>query len=225
MVIEAAAPAAFPDRHGVPQPEAGSDEELVRRLIDGSHDALASLYDRHSTAIFRRALRTGADRPTAEEVVQETFLVLWNRAELFDPSRGSLPAWLLVIARNRTLNHLRAAARRPATTPFSSFGGEGSGEDWTTQWLETSGDLVGAARPEPGPEAAISTRETSEWVAAALASLGAPERQVILLAHGEGLSQSEIATKLGWPLGTVKTRTRRAYRQLRGRLEGSPSWA
>jgi RNA polymerase sigma-70 factor (ECF subfamily) len=225
MAIEVAAPAAFTEDQGLPLPEQDSDADLIRRLIEGSHAAVAVLYDRYSTAVFRRALRSGADRPTAEEVVQETFLAMWDRAEQFDPSRGSLAAWLLVIARNRTFDHLRAAGRRPATTPFSSFIGEETDDDWSIQWLETAGQLIGAASPEPGPEDAIAASEASASVAAGLDALGLPERQVILLAYRDGLSQSEIATRLGWPLGTVKTRTRRAYRQLRDRLEQSPSCA
>jgi RNA polymerase sigma-70 factor (ECF subfamily) len=131
----------------------------------------------------------------------------------------------MVIARNRTFDHLRAAGRRPATVPFSSFVGEETDEDWSIQWLETAGQLIAAAAPEPEPEDAIAAREASASVAAGLDALGLPERQVILLAYQDGLSQSEIATRLGWPLGTVKTRTRRAYRQLRDRLEQSPSCA
>jgi RNA polymerase sigma-70 factor (ECF subfamily) len=225
MAIEVAALAAFPEGQGLPLPEQDSDADLIRRLIEGSHDAVAALYDRYSAAVFRRALRSGADGSTAEEVVQETFLTLWNRAEQFDASRGSLATWLMVIARNRTFDHLRAAGRRPATVPFSSFVGEETDEDWSIQWLETAGQLIAAAAPEPEPEDAIAAREASASVAAGLDALGLPERQVILLAYQDGLSQSEIATRLGWPLGTVKTRTRRAYRQLRDRLEQSPSCA
>ena len=71
--------------------ESQSDSSLVRQLIEGSQDALAGLYDRHAQAVFATALRVSQDRGIAAEVVQETFLTLWNRAELFDPSRGALP--------------------------------------------------------------------------------------------------------------------------------------
>ena len=87
-------------------PGPGIDAGLVRELVAGSHDALATLYDRHADAVFASAYRLTSDRGLAEEVVQETFLALWNRAETFDPSVGSLAAWLHTIARNRTVDRL-----------------------------------------------------------------------------------------------------------------------
>ena len=200
-----------------------ADGCLLLDLIAGSEAALATLYDRYSAAIFATAHRTSRDRSLAADVVQETFLALWNRAETFDPSRGSLIAWLSTIARNRAIDHLRAAGRRLAPAPFSAFGGTDLTDSWTADWLERSGELVGAAMPEPEPETALSSKETRESIAAGLAALGAPERQVILLAYQEGLSQSEIAARLNWPLGTVKTRMRRAHRQLRDLLDRSSS--
>ena len=101
---------------------AESDADLVRQLIEGSQDALAGLYDRHARAVFATAMRASRDRGIAAEVVQETFLALWNRAELFDPSRGALPAWLATIARNRAIDRLRAAGRHERAATFSSFG-------------------------------------------------------------------------------------------------------
>ncbi|TMQ03386.1 MAG: hypothetical protein E6J90_53535, partial [Deltaproteobacteria bacterium] len=89
-----------------------SDTALMRAVIDGSQDALARLYDRHGALVFGAALRTSRDQSIAAEVVQETFLVLWDRAELYDSARGSLPSWLLTIARNRAVDHLRVAGRR-----------------------------------------------------------------------------------------------------------------
>src|SRR2546422_3464212 len=89
------------------------DAALVREVATGSQDALAELYDRHASAVFAAACRLTTDRQLAEEVVQETFLAVWNRAELFNPATGSLAAWLHTIARNRTVDRLRASARRP----------------------------------------------------------------------------------------------------------------
>ena len=93
------------------------DAALVREVAAGSQDALAALYDRYVDAVFAAAIRLTSDRQVAEEVVQETFLALWNRAELFDPATGSLAAWLHTIARNRTVDRLRAAGRRPSLVP------------------------------------------------------------------------------------------------------------
>jgi len=198
-----------------------ADVVLSQQVAAGSETALAVLYERHSRAIFARALRLTQDRSAAEEVVQETFLALWNRAELFDPTIGSLAGWLHTIARNRSVDRVRAAARRAPAAPFSTLLGDDAGDAASLDWLMRSSDPVGAARAEPGPEVELLTSETRAAVRAAVATLRPSERQAILLAYRDGLSQSEIAARLGWPLGTVKTRTRRALQRLRDVLEGS----
>jgi RNA polymerase sigma-70 factor, ECF subfamily len=194
---------------------------LVKRLIDGSEEALASLYDKHAPAVFAAATRASGDRWIAAEVVQETFMALWNRAEQFDPSRGLLRAWLTTIARNRAVDHLRRAKRHDRAAAFSSFGDEGGADASTIDWLAASGQPVAAAGPEPVPETWLTREETRASIADAVASLAPLERSVILLAYDGGLSQSEIAVRLGWPIGTVKTRTRSALRHLRDQLERS----
>jgi RNA polymerase sigma-70 factor (ECF subfamily) len=206
----------------LPDPDTGvqSDSSLMGQLIAGSEAALASLYDRHAEAVFATALRVSQDRGIAAEVVQDTFLTLWNRAELFDRSRGAVPTWLLAIARNRAIDRLRAAGRHERAATFSSFGRGEADAQSTIEWLTSTGDLIGAAGPEPGPEMALADKEARESIQDALSSLSPLERRVIELAYDTGLSQSEIATHLGWPIGTVKTRTRRALRHLRERLEG-----
>ena len=201
-------------------PGPGIDAGLVRELVAGSHDALATLYDRHADAIFASAYRLTSDRGLAEEVVQETFLALWNRAETFDPSVGSLAAWLHTIARNRTVDRLRAAGRRPTLLPLSSVAGSGygGGDEPDADALErvlASGAIVAGAAPSRSPEMEVALKELRGALQAALAEMPDVERVVILLAYGEDLSQSEIAERLGWPLGTVKTRTRRALLRLR----------
>jgi RNA polymerase sigma-70 factor (ECF subfamily) len=206
----------------VPDRDPRSDSRLIRELIEGSHDALADLYDRYAQAVFAAALRVSRDRGIASEVVQDTFLTMWNRAELFDASRGALLTWLLVIARNRAIDRLRAASRHERATTFSSFGRDEAGDQSTVEWLTSTGDLIGGAGPEPGPEMALSDKETRGSIQEALAVLPPLERRVIELAYDAGLSQSEIAAELGWPMGTVKTRTKRALRHLRERLEATP---
>ena len=196
-----------------------SDEGLVREMIGGSEAALGNLYDRHVNVVFAAALRTSKDRGIAAEVVQETFLALWNQAERFDAGRGSLVSWLVTIARNRAIDRLRAAGRHDRAAAFSSFGHAGEDDLSTAEWLTSSGELIGSAGPEPTPEVALTSREDRSSIEAAVAALDPTERAVIVLAYGSGLSQSEIAARLGWPIGTVKTRTRRALRRLRDRLE------
>jgi RNA polymerase sigma-70 factor (ECF subfamily) len=191
------------------------DVELVRAVADGSQDALAALYDRHGDGIFAAAVRLSGDRGIAEEVVQETFLALWNRAELFDPATASLGSWLHAIARNRTVDRLRAAGRRPTLVSVGATGADDQLDEDLLDRVVRDGSLVASARPAPGPEAAVAAAELRASLRDAIAGMPEAERLVILLAYQEELSQSEIAVRLGWPLGTVKTRTRRALARLR----------
>lgn len=195
------------------------DAALVRAVAGGSHDALAALYDRHADAVFAAACRLTSDRGMAEEVVQETFLALWNRAETFDPGLGSLAAWLHTIARNRTVDRLRAAGRRPDLMPLSAVaGGPGNANEPDADALErvmAAGTVVAGGAPERSPEGSAALAELRQALQAALAAMPDDERTVIVLAYGEDLTQSEIAERLGWPLGTVKTRTRRGLARLR----------
>jgi len=186
---------------------APEDAALVREVAAGSEDALGLLYDRHVSAVFATASRLTSDRQIAEEVVQETFLALWNRAELYDATSGSLAAWLYTIARNRAVDRLRAIGRRPKLIALSDARGEDEQDAAALERIASAGTVLGGARPWLGPEA----DEMPEV-----------ERTVILLAYRDDLTQSEIAQRLGWPLGTVKTRTRRALLHLRMAIGDRP---
>lgn len=198
------------DRHA-PTDEAG----LVREVAAGSEDALAALYDRHVDAVFAAAIRLTSDRQVAEEVVQETFLALWNRAELFNPGTGSLAAWLHTIARNRTVDRLRAAGRRPNLVPLSAASGADESDTAALERIVITGHVLGGADLGPGPEGELAAAELRDVIRVALADLPEHERTALVLAYSADLTQSEIAERLGWPLGTVKTRTRRALLRLR----------
>jgi RNA polymerase sigma-70 factor (ECF subfamily) len=202
------------DRRGLPD-----DVVLVRAVADGSFDALADLYDRHGSAIFAVASRLTSDRGVAEEVVQDTFLALWDRAATFDPDTGSLAAWLHTIARNRTVDRLRAAGRRPQIAPPPRGTGFDEPEAQVLDRAAMTGTVVASAQIPVSPEAAYASMETRSLIERTLADMDPDERTVIVLAYREDLTQSEIAERLGWPLGTVKTRTRRALRRLREALE------
>ena len=204
-----------------------SDEDLVQEVVGGSQAALAAIYDRHVDAVYATASRLTADRQVAEEVVQETFLALWNRAELFDARMGSLAAWLHTIARNRTVDRLRAAGRRPNLVPLSSATGNDEGDAAALDRIVLSGTVLGGATVDLGPEGELAATELRQVLRDALAELPESERTAIVLAYREELTQTEIAERLGWPLGTVKTRTRRALLRLREALadELGPSGA
>jgi len=194
------------------------DVALVHEVVDGSEDALATIYDRYVDAVFATASRLTSDRQVAEEVVQETFLALWNRAELFDPQAGSLGTWLRTIARNRTVDRLRAAGRRPNLVPLSAASGEDEQDAAALDRLVATGTVLGGAAVGPGPEGELAATELRGILQQALAGLPDSERTAIVLAYREELTQTEIADRLGWPLGTVKTRTRRALLRLREAL-------
>src|SRR4029079_7224057 len=196
------------------------DAGVVLEMAGGSEAALEALYDRHATAIFAAVYRMTSDRGTAEEVVQETFLTLWNRAETFDPMSGSLASWLHAIARNRAIDRLRAIGRPPAMVGLGALRAPDEDTNQALERLAARGTVVAGSAPTDDPETAIAAAATRDAPRDAVAPMRDDERRVILLAYQEDLSQTEIAERLGWPLGTVKTRTRRALLRLRTVLGG-----
>jgi len=193
-----------------------ADAALVAAVAAGSEDALAALYDRHAAAIHATAMRLTADRQVAEDVVQEVFLTLWNRAERFDPTAGSLMAWLGTMARNRAIDRLRAAGRRPQLVALGRDDDEGSAAEALERAAESGRARGGFDAGDP--VSVLEANEARSAINAALAAMPEHEREVILLAYRNDLTQSEIAERLGWPIGTVKTRTRRALARLRHAL-------
>jgi RNA polymerase sigma-70 factor (ECF subfamily) len=190
------------------------DTELMVSLVRGDPTALAELYDRYADVVFRAAFRRLGDRQLAEEVVQDTWLTLWDRAELFDPAAGSLVAWLSTIARNRAVDRLRALGRRPGALPLSAVFPTDAGDDRAL----ASSQLLMSDESSHDPQLLLDEVELRDTMLGALATIPADERQVLELAYYGDLTQPEIAQRLGWPLGTVKTRTRRALLRLRSLL-------
>ncbi len=170
------------------------DNQLVARVAQGDEWAFLALYDRHVGRVHGLTLRILGDPMLAEEATQDTFLKLWSRARFYLSERGSLLLWLLTIARRTALDRLRLETRRPT--------------------LSDSKDPTEAWRTIPNGE---GLPDENRWrsVRFALEALSPEHRQVIELAYYQGLSQSEIAEVLGWPLGTVKTRLRAAMERLR----------
>jgi len=164
------------------------DAALLVRVSGGDALALRALYERCGARALAVAYRVLGARSEAEDVVQETFVQVWRQAATYDASRGGAAAWIVTIARSRALDRLRAraAAERAAVR---------------------SGDETEVASG-PAPAEAAEQRQTRERVLAALAVLPREQRSAIELAYWEGLSHSEIAARLGDPLGTVKTRVR-----------------
>jgi RNA polymerase sigma-70 factor (ECF subfamily) len=197
----------------------GGDADLVSRIRGRDEDALALAYDRHADAVYGSLVRFLGDRESAEDVVQETYLALWQRAYQFDPRAGTLLGWLLGIARHKAIDRFRAASRRPkVVAPWTDRGEDGPREAPTI----VAGQTVGTATADDDPEDAAAREWTRSVVRTALSTMPDLERQVLQLAYDRGLSQSEIAARLGWPLGTVKTRTRRALANMREALSEVP---
>jgi RNA polymerase sigma-70 factor, ECF subfamily len=173
-----------------------SDAALIDRILQRDETALAAIYDRYAgmlSSVLNRILR---DTQAAEEILQDIFLQLWRSASRFDASRGSLPGWLLVIARNRAISRLRR--HNPAA-------GEELGENSVALPVNL--------------ESVIAQRELLDRVKGALENLPAEQRAMIELAYFEGLTHSEIAQRTGDPLGTVKTRLRSGVESLKRALQ------
>ena len=196
---------------------AHDDRALATRIARGDDSAFMTIYDRYGDMLFGTALRFFRDRDTAADIVQETMLAVWRRSDQFDPEQGSLGAWMLGIARNRSIDRLRAEARRPKLVHPAADAAGGPDAD-PLAWASRA--LVAADREEP------ATQADRRWIRALLtttmAEMRPEEREVLVLAYDQGLSQSEIATRLDVPIGTVKSRTRRALAGLRDRLASVP---
>lgn len=185
------------------EPSQIPDNELLRAIARGDETALADCYDRYRLILFGLILRILHDRDEAEDCLQEVFLQVWRRARDFDESRGRAFTWLVTIARSRALDRLRASGSRLRLA--------------TEAARAPHEDVSDAAREAVRSEEGAIVRE-------ALAELPEEQRHPLLLAYFEGLTQTEIAERLGDPLGTVKTRMRsgmiKLRELLRGRLRG-----
>jgi RNA polymerase sigma-70 factor (ECF subfamily) len=162
---------------------------LLSRLAGGDPLALGEFYDRFAGLVNALALRIVRDAAEAEDVVQEVFVQAWRQAARFDPSRGTPEAWLCTMARTRALDRLRRRTAR----------------------REDPAESGPAPVERPPTEDGIAVRK-------ALETLSADQRRALELAYYEGLTQSEIASRLGEPLGTIKTRIRTAMIRLREEL-------
>jgi RNA polymerase sigma-70 factor, ECF subfamily len=203
-----------------------SDAELMARVVARDQQAFAQLYDRHVHAVYGTVMRYLRDPGAAEDVVQETWLAMWTRPDSYAAEAGSLIGWLLAIARHRAIDRLRAASRHPVVVgigPGSQDGGESDVER-----LMALGRPVGSAAALDQPPDLAERRWVQAVLRTAIDGMPAPERQAVELAYDDGLTQTEIAERLGLPLGTVKTRTRRGLMRLRAMLESVPDigpWA
>ena len=176
--------------------------ELLQSIARGDEQALASLYDRYRLILFSLVLRILHSREEAEDVLQELFLQVWKRASDFDESRGRPFTWLVTLARSRAIDRLRSLNSRERAVNESA-------RETPEAWADAVDDAIKS--------------EQGEIVRRALVELPEEQRRALLLAYFEGLTQTEIAARLGSPLGTVKTRMRAGMIKLRELLHDQMS--
>lgn len=194
------------------------DARLLARVAGGDEAAFMTLYDRHADALYGTAVRFLRDRESAAEVLQDVFVAIWQRAAQYDPRFGSGFGWLVGIARNRAIDRLRADARRPRAV--YAWTGDPNAPDGVD--LLDRIDRRHGRSGDGDPAEEMDRHWLRSLVRATLAEMPPDERQVVVLAYDGALTQSEIAVRLGLPIGTVKSRTRRALARLRARLGDIP---
>lgn len=178
----------------------GWDRQLLGRIAAGDEDAYRALFARYAPTALALALRVIRHRALAEESVQEAFLEVWRDPRRYDERRGSVRAWIMTLVHNRAVDALRReVSQQRRVTDHASR--EPAADDPVEEVAE-----------------AIDLPKERERVREALGSLPDPQREVLTLMYFDGLSQTQVAAKLGIPLGTVKSRALLAMRKLKGRL-------
>jgi RNA polymerase sigma-70 factor, ECF subfamily len=181
------------------KPRIMSEERELLARIAASKDrvAFASLFDHYAPRVKSFMMRKGASAEQAEDLVQETMIAVWSKAGMYVPDRGSVTTWIFTIARNLRIDRLR----REKSSLYTDI------DDYDAESLDTQQDD------------ALSRLQEDGYVAKALAQIPEEQRQLLILSYVEDLPQSEIATRLQIPLGTVKSRMRLAYRRMKKLLE------
>jgi RNA polymerase sigma-70 factor (ECF subfamily) len=171
--------------------------DLLQRIAERADPAaFREFYEAYGPRVKAYMMRKGADAGTAEDLAQETLLTVWRKAALYAGDKGSMTTWVFAIARNLRIDRLRREV----------------------PWQQLPEGRLAEASSEPMPDEAMAEKERQQRVQAALAELPPEQKDVVSLAYLEGLSHSEIAERLGLPLGTVKSRMRIAYQKIRQAL-------
>lgn len=171
-----------------------TDADLLAAVVHQDEQALRELYQRHSAVVYTLALRLLHQQNLAEDIVQETFVKIWQNAGQFDAARGRAEAWIITIARNLAISLLRHQMTQPR--------------------IEQEADAHDVIDAVPGPEETAWLHLRRDLVRSALGQLPPAQRQMVILAYFDGLTHAEIAAQTGDPLGTVKSRLRLALRRL-----------
>jgi RNA polymerase sigma-70 factor (ECF subfamily) len=177
------------------RPSADSaDEAVLARAAAGDERALGELYDRFGAVAYGLALRVLRDRALAEDAVQDAFIAVWRHGDRYSAGRGSARTWILTLVHRRAVDLVRRQERQPTVVAEPEPAGE---------------------RAEGGADDAAVSRDERARVQSALAQLPDDQRVALELAYYGGLTQSELAARLGEPVGTIKSRTFHGLRRLR----------
>jgi RNA polymerase sigma-70 factor (ECF subfamily) len=176
---------------------ANDDEQLIVSISQGDRSAFGTLYDRFSTPLYSLALKMLGDDAEAQDLLQEVFLSVWNKASTFRADRGSAFSWVVTQLRNRAIDRIRSRRRRG-------------------ELLEANApDLMPVGSNQGSSAENCETNERAREVRSAMEQLSDDQRQVLRMAFFDGLTQAEIAQKLEEPLGTIKARAHRGMARLR----------
>jgi RNA polymerase sigma-70 factor (ECF subfamily) len=182
-----------------PQDDARAEEfELLRRIAQRERAAFEDLYSRYSNILYASALKFVKEDADAQDVVQDVFIQIWDKAKLYDPAKGKPLTWALTLTRNRAIDRIRAIQRR------TRLRDEFEQETFVDESAGVREALSG-----------VDASEKGQILRKAVSQLSPQQKKVIELAYFSGLTQTEIAEKLGEPLGTVKARARRGLLKLK----------
>ena len=179
--------------------------ELLARVAKRERAAFEQLYDRYATILYATAMKFLKEDADAQDVVQDVFIQIWDKAKLYDPAKGKPLTWALTLTRNRSIDRIRAIQRRTRLR-----------DDFEKETVVD--ESAGVREALSGVDAS----EKSQILRDAVGRLSPEQRKVIELAFFGGLTQSEVADRLGEPLGTVKARARRGLMKLKEILGTQP---
>lgn len=188
--------------NGVNEPGIDNDVELLRDIGAGDRSAFSRFYDQYSKLLFSIAFKVLNDSKEAEDVLQEVFLQVWDKAGHYDSRLGKPVSWVVTLTRNKAIDHIRSSQRRAKLM-----------EQAATE-MAVQSDVAATANES------VRGQESAQLISSAVSELPADQRKAIEMAFFSGLTQNEISETLKEPLGTIKARIRRGMLKLRDRLEG-----